>query len=117
MMMDRYELWEEVKANISFKQLHQAHPYNDVENFVELMVEVLCITSPTIRIAGEALPAEIVKERFRELNSTHIEYVIEALSQTTTKIHNIRADLLTTLYNAPVTMGPYYAAAVRHDFG
>lgn len=25
--------------------------------------------------------------------------------------------LLTVLYNAPVTIGPYYSAAVRHDFG
>ena len=29
----------------------------------------------------------------------------------------VRAYLLTALYNAPVTMGPYYSAAVRHDFG
>ena len=32
-------------------------------------------------------------------------------------IRNIRAYLLTTLYNAPLTMGPYYSAAVRHDTG
>ena len=54
---------------------------------------------------------------FLELDSSHIEYVIEAMKQTTTKIHNIRAYLLTALYNAPVTIGPYYSAAVRHDFG
>ena len=46
-----------------------------------------------------------------------MEYVMEAMGQTTTKINNIRAYLLTALYNAPVTMGPYYSAAVRHDFG
>lgn len=28
-----------------------------------------------------------------------------------------RAYLLTALYNAPVTIGPYYSAAVRHDYG
>ena len=58
-----------------------------------------------------------MKQRFRTLGSTHIEYIIEAMGQTTTKINNIRAYLLTALYNAPVTMGPYYSAAVRHDFG
>ena len=29
---------------------------------------------------------------------------------------SIRAYLLTALYNAPITIGPYYSAAVRHDF-
>ena len=58
-----------------------------------------------------------VKERFRQLDNSHIEYVIDSLKQTTTKINNIRAYLLTALYNAPVTIGPYYSAAVRHDFG
>ena len=43
--------------------------------------------------------------------------VIDSMSQTTTKINNIRAYLLTALYNAPITIGPYYSAAVRHDFG
>ena len=31
-------------------------------------------------------------------------------------IRNIRAYLLTTLYNAPVTMDNYYTAQVNHDF-
>ena len=82
---------EEIKANIDFEGLQRTHPYDDVENLLELVVDML--------------------------GSTHIEYVIEAMRQTTTKINNIRAYLFTVLYNAPVTMGPYYSAAVRHDFG
>ncbi len=117
MGMDRYELREEVKANIDFEGLQRAHPYDDVESLLELVVDVLGSTAPTLRIAGENLSADTVKQRFRLLDGTHIEYVIEAMRQTTTKINNIRAYLLTALYNAPVTMGPYYSAAVRHDFG
>ena len=117
MGMDRYELREEVKANIDFEGLQRAHPYDDVKSLLELVVDVLGSTAPTLRIAGENLPADTVKQRFRRLDSTHIEYVMEAMGQTTTKINNIRAYLLTALYNAPVTMGPYYSAAVRHDFG
>ena len=117
MGMDRYELREEVKANIGFENLRRAHPYDDVDSLLELVVDVLGSTAPTLRIAGENLPADTVKQRFRRLDSTHMEYVMEAMGQTTTKINNIRAYLLTALYNAPVTMGPYYSAAVRHDFG
>ena len=65
---------------------------------------------------GSDIPTEAVRARFLQLDSEHIQYVIDALNQTTTKINNIRAYLLTALYNAPVTIGPYYSAAVRHDF-
>ena len=72
-------------------------------------------SAATMRIGGELLPAETVRRRFLQLERSHIEYVIESLRQTNSRIVNIRAYLLTALYNAPVTMGPYYSAVVRHD--
>lgn len=54
------------------------------------MVDVVSSTSST-RIGGEVLPLGPVKERFWQLDSSHIEYVIDLLKQTTTKINNIRA--------------------------
>lgn len=117
MEMDRYEKREEIKANIDYPHLQRQCPYDDVESLLELIVDVVCSTASTIRIGGELLPADTVKRRFMQLDSSHIEYVIDSMKNTTTKINNIRAYLLTTLYNAPVTIGPYYSAAVRHDFG
>lgn len=116
-MMDRYERREEVREQIDYATLKRNHPYDDVESLLELLVDVLSSTGPTIRIGGEALPTATVQERFRQLDSSHMEYILDCLKSTTTKIHNIRAYLLTALYNAPVTIGPYYSAAVRHDFG
>jgi len=116
MEMDRCELREEVKENIEYEHLRQELPYDDVESLLELIVDVVSSTASTVRIGGEVLPSEAVKRRFRQLDSEHIRYVIDSLKQTTTKINNIRAYLLTALYNAPVTIGPYYFAAVRHDF-
>lgn len=115
--MERCEQRERIKENIDYGYLLREHPYDDVESLLELIVDVVSSTAVTIRIGKEVLPAETVKRRFLELDSSHIKYVIESLSQTTTKINNIRAYLLTALYNAPVTIGPYYSAAVRHDFG
>lgn len=115
--MERYEQREQVKENIDYNYLLQEHPYDDVESLLELIVDVVSSNAATIRIGKEVLPAEAVKRRFWQLDSSHIKYVIESLNQTTTKINNIRAYLLTALYNAPVTIGPYYSAAVRHDFG
>ena len=61
--------------------------------------------------------AKQVKERFSSLDYGHLEYVFDCLRKNTTQIRNIRAYMLTSLYNAPVTMSPYYQAAVQHDFG
>ena len=115
--MERWEQREQVKENIDYSYLLQKHPCGDVESLLELIVDVVSSSAATIRIGREVLPAETVKRRFWQLDCSHIEYVIESLNQTTTKIHNIRAYLLTALYHAPVAIGPYYSAAVRHDFG
>lgn len=115
--IDRYECREEIKHLIEFDHLRTEYPYDDVDSLLELIVDVVSSTAPTIRIGGDSVPVETVKGRFWRLDHSHIEYVLDALKKTTTQIHNIRAYLLTALYNAPVTIGPYYSAAVRHDFG
>ena len=84
---------------------------------MELIVDVISSAASTMRIGDEVLPRDALRRRFRQLDREHIKYIIGSLSQTTTKINNIRAYLLTALYNAPITIGPYYSAAVRHDFG
>ena len=116
MEMDRCEQREEVKESIEYEHLRQELPYDDVESLLELIVDVMCSTAATMRIGGDILPVQAVKRRFSQLDCEHVKYVIETLNHTTTKINNIRAYLLTALYNAPITIGPYYSAAVRHDF-
>ena len=112
--------WSDASAvmeQINYVDLQKSYPYDDVDCLLELIVDTLCSTAATMRIGGDILPASAVKERYRQLDAEHIRYVIDGLRQTTTQIRNIRAYLLTTLYNAPLTMGPYYSAAVRHDTG
>ncbi len=58
---------------------------------------------------------DIVKNRFQKLDSGHIRYVLDGLDRTTTAIGNIRAYILSALFNAPTTISQYYASLVRHD--
>ena len=114
MEMERYECRKEVMEQINYVDLQKSYPYDDVDCLLELIVDTLCSTSTTMRIGGDILPASAVKERYRQLDAEHIRYVIDGLRQTTTQIRNIRAYLLTTLYNAPLTMGPYRRKNVSH---
>lgn len=58
-----------------------------------------------------------LRAQFSKLTMSHIQYVLYSLGQTTTRIHNIRAYLLTSLYNAPDTMTFYYSRKVYEDLG
>lgn len=114
--MDWNRYFENVKFSVDYFSLCRRYGKEDVDSIVTLIAEVLCSEQPTIRINGENLSAEIVKERFRQLTSEHIVYVFDSLNGTCSKIRNIRSYLITALFNAPVTMAQYYQAEVRHDF-
>mgnify|MGYP000143396241 CR=1 FL=1 len=73
----------------------------------EVICEVVCVKRQTIRVAGEEYPYELVKARFLKLNSSHLEYVIGCMKETTTKITNIKAYMVTALYNAPTTINHF----------
>lgn len=116
--MERYESSkEEIRENIEYRELCRQYSREDVDEVVELMADVLCTTRPTIRIGGEDIPASQARDRFSRLDNGHLQYVFDCLRRNTTQVRNIRAYLLTALYNAPVTISNYYQAAVQHDFG
>ena len=81
-----------------------------INNMVDIMVSVITSNKKTIRISGEEIPQEIVKERFLKLDSGHIEYILQCVNNVTNKIHNIRAYYLSALYHATETMDAYYHA-------
>ena len=113
--MDRYR--EIIKENISYDYLLSDLPYDHdrLEEILELLVETVCSTKKYIRVAGSDYPAEVVRSRLLKLDMEHIKFVFDCLKENTTKIRNIKQYLLTTLYNAPTTIGSYYSALVQHD--
>ena len=107
-----------IRENISYEAFeHRGYgTKEEVDELVELMVEAMMLPKgQMVRIAGADRPAEIVKSRFMQLRYPHIEYVTECLKNNTTKVGNIKAYLLTTLYNSVMTMDHYYHAEVNHD--
>ena len=103
---------EVIHENIDY----QYHAKEDVDELVELIIEVMMMPEDSmIRIAGVEKPVALVKSRFMKLNYSHIEYVLFCLNRNTTKVGNIKAYLLTALYNAPATINSYYQAEVNHD--
>ena len=103
-----------IRSNISYDCI----PNEDRERadqLIELMLDVICSDKGTIRVNGENVPKETVKNRFLDLKYEHIEYVLFALERNTSKVKNIRSYLITALYNSPTTRSHYYTAEVNHD--
>jgi hypothetical protein len=106
---------EIIKGNIEHGHLCMSYDPERVTEILELMVDTLCTSRNTVRINQDDIPGAVVKAQFLKLNRFHIEYVFEAMHENPTKISNIKAYLLTTLYNAPLTIGSHYTALVAHD--
>jgi len=110
-----YAYQDLIRENIDYSALCMAHSAEDVDGIVALMTDTVCSSRRKIVIGGEFMPAAVVRSRLLSLDYSHIEYVLGCMSRTTTKINNIKHYLLTTLYNAPVTIGHYYTAEANYD--
>ena len=108
---------ELIKDNIDYDVLAADMPYDTdrLDEIVELIVETVCTTKTHVRVSGADFPADVVRSRLLRLTCEHIRFVFDCLDENTTKIRNMKQYLLTTLYNAPVTMENYYSSRVRHD--
>ena len=113
--IDRWMDYRDIfKKNIEYEYILQRGP-EMIPEILEIMIETACSKVKSFSINGAQIPAERVRERLVSLNSMHIEYVLDAMNQNTSKIQNIRAYLLATLYNAPKTINSFYKALVNHD--
>ena len=105
-----------IRKNLEYEHHMRYDQDRDMyEEIYETVCDVVCVKRKTIRINGEEYPYELVKSRFLKLNSGHVEYVMGCMRETVTKITNIRAYLITALYNAPSTMSHCYQQEVQHD--
>ena len=109
---------EIIKENIEYDHRMKYGEWQDkalYDELFEVICEVVCVKHKTVKIGGDDYPYELVKSKFLKLDSSHLEYVMERMKSTTTKIVNIKAYMVTALYNAPSTINHYYKQEVQHD--
>lgn len=86
-----------------------------VDGIYNIICEIVCVKRDTVRIGRTDYPYSLVKSQFLKINSDHVEYVLECMKKTTTAITDIKAYLITALYNAVNSIDFYYQQAVNHD--
>lgn len=104
-----------IRENIDYDILAEKYPKEWLDEIVNLMVDVVCSTEPAIRINKQEYPHEVVKSRFLKINGMNIEYVYDSLKMNASRVRNIRAFLITTIYRSRETQENWYKAQVNHD--
>ena len=109
---------KENKNNISYDLL--VEEYADDEDFsdfinlaVDVMLDAVTTTKPTLRIKGQDYPAETVKSRLCKITDKELLYVWESLDNTDHKISNMQSYLLTAIYNSLHGAEVYYSQWVK----
>ena len=118
MMDDTKSYMDIIKTNIEYDELMQWFDPEVRQRFDELyqiICDVVCVPRVSVRVNGEDYPYELVKSQFLKLNKEHVEYVAQCMNTNLGKVSNIRAYLITALYNAPSTYSNHVAQDYRTE--
>ncbi len=113
---DHYE--KVIKKNIAYDYViqYKIGRKDDVESIVGIMADICAMQdSANVKVNGNLQPVSVVKERFLQIDSMHLEYIMDCLEENPSNVRNIRAYLITTIFNAPTTISQYYRSKVNHD--
>ncbi|WP_333616729.1 DUF6017 domain-containing protein, partial [Bacteroides pyogenes] len=99
------EITKILKQNIDYPFLvkEQSEDKRKIDITINIMAEAIQ-GKTDIRINRRMIAYETVKEQFLSLQKEHIQYVLLVLRENKEKITNLRAYLLSLLYNAPVNI-------------
>ena len=117
MIDEREDCLRKLRINTDYYKIllddkFKANKYDEILN---LLSDVLIQNTGEILINKTPVKMKYVKERFLSLNSLHMDYIIKCLDSNVNKINNIRSYILTTVFNAPVTMNAYYINQTKYD--
>ena len=102
---------------LAFDQERAKMGTEELDELIEVAVDVLMSNAKTLRVNREDKPAALVQEQYRRLTMFHIRYVLNSLQEMKTKAKNIRAVMMTALYNAVNTMNMSYENLYQHNQG
>ena len=115
-MKEILEKRAEIEDQIEYELIVGQTNREQLNEFVEIMLEVALSQTPTMKIGRDAeYPTAFVQHRFEQLTSAHIEKVLDGIQENTTRVWNTRAYLLAALFNAPSTTDNHYTMLVNHD--
>ena len=106
---------KEIMDNLELCLIRNENTIEQIQGYIEIMVQACCEQTPTVRINGTEYSRATVRRRMYQLNALHLEYVHDCMKECAPNVRNLRAYLLTALFNSYDTIDLYYEAKVAHD--
>ena len=116
LMEDSAYYMQIIKENIAYDDLMQwfdPEVRQRYDELYQLICDVVCVPRTSVRVNGEDYPYQLVKSQFLKLRKEHVEYVAKCMKTNLGEVKNIRAYLITALYNAPATYNNHVAQEYR----
>ena len=94
-----HELVQIIKDQIDYWDLIERNDKDEIENILSIMVEIMSAECMHFTISGRKYPADLVRQRYSQINSSIVEYILECLHNCGSNIRNIKQYLITALFN------------------
>lgn len=104
-----------IRENINYDLLISQLGQSFASTIVSVMVDAICNTNPTIKIAGVERERDEIYRRLMHINEMHVQYAYDRTQSMTQNIRSPRAYILARLYLAEEEMDIYYGAKVAAD--
>jgi hypothetical protein len=111
----REDYEEIIKENIEYDILKLDFKGEWLDNITELMLDVLCSDSKTVRVNKTNMPIEQVRKRYLQINDMHIRYLDDFVRKNNYEIHNFRNFYISAIYNAPIMIDSFYDEWFKED--
>lgn len=91
----------ELKEKINYDNLIIRNPFSKlkIDEIISNLADIFIGQTKTLKISGINYPSAYVKKRLLQITDSHIEYLLNALEETTKKINNTKQYILTCLFN------------------
>lgn len=114
--IDRYnQNIEFIKQNIEYESLCLSYDTAIVMNCVHVMAEILTVDTDYYTIEGKKYPGRLIQLRIRNVDFAAMDSFLLHFERRTDKIHNMKAYLITSLFNAPSTAASQLQNTVAYE--
>lgn len=86
-----------------------------IDNLIDLVAEVNLSTRDSYIINGEPLPPVQIKQRLSRIDMDIMKSILDKIKTVNKPVTNVKAYLITTMYNAPATFETELDMQVRQD--
>lgn len=115
---DTQKEWtEKIRENVEYARLLIENPgqKNRIDEFIRIMVDVICYGTGQFKIGNYVRPASVVAEKFKRLTFDHLEYVLRSMKGTSTQLKSPDRYIIAALYSAYNTLDNELSQRVNYD--